>query len=112
MSEALLKAILRLFALVAKEGEVTLQERNQIKLFLEEHLSQAAVGTYLTVFDDYSGSLSDTQADLSTIKQLCEEINPQLTQKQKIVILLELTNIIQADGSISAHEEKLVRAIG
>lgn len=41
MSEALLKAILRLFAVVAKEGDVTRQERDQIRIFLEEHLSQS-----------------------------------------------------------------------
>ena len=33
MSEPLLKAILRLFALVAKEDEVTDQERDQIEYF-------------------------------------------------------------------------------
>ena len=43
MSEPLLKAILRLFAAVAKEGEVTRQERDQIRTFLEEHLSLSAV---------------------------------------------------------------------
>ena len=34
MSEQLLKAILRLFAVVAKEDEVTDQERDQIRIFL------------------------------------------------------------------------------
>ena len=112
MSEALLKAILRLFAVVAKEGEVTLQERDQIRIFLEEHLSQASVAAYLKIFDDYSKTISDQTIDPNSIKELCKEINPQLTQKQKIVILLELISIIQADGSISVNEEKLVNLIG
>jgi ABC transport system ATP-binding/permease protein len=105
MSEALLKAILRLFAVVAKEGEVTRQERDEIKSFLEEHLSKVAVASYLKLFDEYTLHSAD-------ITKLCEEINPQLTQKQKIVILLELTNIIQADGSVSATEDKLLKLIG
>jgi ABC transport system ATP-binding/permease protein len=112
MSEALLQAILRLFAQVAKEGEVTRQERDQIKLFLEEHLSQMAVDNYLQSFDSYSATLSQTTVNVGTIRQLCTEINPQLTQKQKVIILLELINIIQADGTISELEDELVKAIG
>jgi ABC transport system ATP-binding/permease protein len=111
MSEALLKAILRLFAVVAKEGEVTRQERDQIRVFLEDHLSQSAVDAYLNLFDDYSKAISEKALDEKSIRQLCEEINAGLTQKQKIVIILELVNIIQADGEISEHEEKLVKTI-
>ena len=111
MSEALLNAILRLFATVAKEGEVTRQERDQIRVFLEEHLSKHAVAPYLSVFDDYSTSIATSSDDLGRIKKICQEINPLLTQKQKIVIVLELISIIQADGAISAHEEKLVKMI-
>jgi hypothetical protein len=40
MSEPLLKAILRLFAVVAKEDQVTHQEREQIRKFLQDHLSR------------------------------------------------------------------------
>jgi ABC transport system ATP-binding/permease protein len=110
MSEELLRAILRLFAVVAKEGEVTRQEREEIRNFLEEHLTLSAVDFYLSFFDDYSKNLL-VQNQANTIQQLCNEINPQLTQKQKIRILLELITIIQADGNISPQEEKIVRQI-
>lgn len=112
MSEALLKAILRLFAQVAKEGEVTNQERDQIRLFLEEHLSKTAVESYLKQFDDYIKTLSESTVDINSIRLLCAEINPQLTQKQKVIIVLELFSIIQADGNISSHESKIVTTIG
>ena len=111
MSELLLKAILKLFAVVAKEDDVSRQERDQIKIFLEEHLSLGSVDSYLRFFDEYAATLTHT-GDLSVINQICTEINPELTQKQKIVIILELVTIIQADGRISEHEDKLVKAIG
>jgi ABC-type multidrug transport system ATPase subunit/uncharacterized tellurite resistance protein B-like protein len=111
MSELLLKAILKLFAVVAKEDDVSRQERDQIKIFLEEHLSLGSVDSYLRFFDEYAATLIHT-GDLTVINQLCAEINPELTQKQKIVIILELVTIIQADGRISEHEDKLVKAIG
>lgn len=116
MSEPLLKAILRLFAVAAREDEVTHQEREQIRIFLDEHLSQSAVDSYLNLFDEYSQSLSSKSSDLhdelKTLDSLCNEVNADLTQKQKVVIILELINIIQADGSISAREEQLLNAIG
>ena len=116
MSEPLLKAILRLFAAVAKEDEVTHHERDQIRTFLEDHLSRSAVETYLAYFDDFTRTLPPKTGglvnDLKLVASLCAEVNPELTQKQKIVILLELMNIVQADGSISSHEEELVKAVG
>ena len=106
MSEPLLKAILRLFAVVAREDEVTHQEREQIRIFLDEHVSHSAVESYLKIFDDYIHNHcrrrpANSSLKLSDVNELCKEVNPDLTQKQKIVIILELINIIQADGSIS-----------
>ncbi len=116
MSEPLLKAILKLFAVAAREDEVTQQERRQIKTFLDEHLSQTAVDSYLQLFDEYVRKLypksHDLKAELDRVSEICVEINPDLTQKQKIVIILELINIVQADGIITARESELVNAIG
>lgn len=116
MSEPLLKAILRLFAVVAREDDVTHQEREQIRIFLDEHLSQGAVESYLKVFDEYSQNYppkpGDLGSELSRLEELCREVNADLTQKQKVVIILELINIIQADGAISERESELLQAIG
>lgn len=112
MSEPLLRAILRLFAVVAKEGDVTRQEREQIRVFLHEHLSNAAVESYLNFFDEIIKNSQSSAGDEDKIRQLCQEINPELTQKQKIIIILDLVSIIQADGNISEKEEYLVNTIG
>jgi ABC transport system ATP-binding/permease protein len=116
MSESLLKAILRLFALVAHEDTVTHQERDQIKSFLEDHLSGATVDSYLRFFDQTIRELppnsNDHQQLLTRASQICREVSPNLTQKQKSVILLELITIVQADGVISDKEESLLQQIG
>ena len=117
MSEPLLKAILRLFAAVAGEDEVTHQERDQIRRFLDEHLSQNAVESYLKIFDEYSAidraeATNDLRTEMARLEEMCAAINADLTQKQKVVIILELVNIVQADGSISPRERQLVSAIG
>lgn len=116
MSEALLQAIIKLFAIVAKEDEVTSDERNQIIEFLNEHLNKNVVSRYIQQFDDYSASLLVGEGyqdqELTNIKELCGKINQELTQQQKIVIILELVVIILADGNISDREEELVTSIG
>ena len=103
---------MRLFAVVAKEGDVTRQERDQIRIFLQEHLSHASVESYLNFFDEITKSPLAHVGDEEKIRQLCREINPELTQKQKIIIILDLVSIIQADGNISETEEHLVNTIG
>jgi lysyl-tRNA synthetase class I len=52
MSEELLKAIIQLFAIVAKE-RITEDERTKIKEFLALHLNQEAIKYYLTLFDSF-----------------------------------------------------------
>ncbi len=116
MSEQLLKAILRLFAVVAKEDDVTKQEYDQIKNFLNDHLSNVMVVHYLDIFDQYVKALparSDGIAkELKLVEAICSEISLQLTVKQKVVIIVELVSIIIADGSASERERQLVNTIG
>jgi ABC transport system ATP-binding/permease protein len=116
MSEPLLKAILRLFAVVAKEDALTQQEREQIRIFLEEHVSRSAIEHYLKHFDDYVAQVAapgtDEKTETERIALLSQEISRDLTQKQKVVILLEVMNIVHADGQMSTREGQLVNLIG
>ena len=117
MSEALLQAIIRLFAIVAKEDTVTSHEREQIEQFLSEHLNKIAVPGYMQEFDNYcnslpSGDTNDFAEENKKISDLCRAINKELTQQQKVVIILELIGIILADGEISEREEELLSTIG
>lgn len=114
MSEPVLNAIMRLFALVAKEDQITQQERDHIQVFLSDHLSQKAVNSHMRLFDEYalevSGKLSASQ-EKETVTNICNSINKEVEQKQKAVIMLELMSVIMADGSISEREERLARQI-
>jgi ABC-type multidrug transport system ATPase subunit len=115
MSEPLLKTILQLFAIVAKEDDINAEERNQIRLFLEHHLSKSAVETYLKLFDKYVNDIpshQDESSQLKSLMALCDEVTPELTQKQKVVILLAVLNIVQADENVSPREAFLIDAIG
>lgn len=112
MSELILKAILRLFAVVAKQDEVTRQERDQIKFFLLDHLPEPMVVIYLSYFDECTRSVNlAKQTDSQVLQQICAEINKELTQKQKVVIVLELVRIVLADAQVTSREEELMTII-
>ena len=109
MSEPVLKAILRLFAIVAKEDEVTQQERDYVMAFLHDHLGRKAVMENISFFDEFARTLPEDQE--SNVQRLCQEINREVTQKQKAIILLELMSVILADGTISAKEHQYAKLI-
>ncbi len=110
MSEDVLKTVLQLFSVVAKVDEVTDKEREQVKGFLEDHVSLPRVPYYLQQFEELT--LQKVQhSDEETLTQLCRQINPEVTQKQKVIIVLELIRIIAADSSISKREDELVRVV-
>ncbi len=116
MSEHLLKAIIQLFAIVAKEDEVTHQEREQIRKFLHDHLSNSSVPGYLDFFDQYTTEALQKGTDQKVkeedeIERICSKINLEFTQNQKIVVILELLNIILADELVSKREEELLKII-
>ena len=57
MSEELLKAIIRLLVIVAKEGdEVDESEKNSVRQFLYENVSREDTKHYLQILDRYSFS--------------------------------------------------------
>ncbi|HMP99609.1 MAG TPA: ATP-binding cassette domain-containing protein, partial [Cyclobacteriaceae bacterium] len=113
MSEPVLKALIKLFAFVAREDEVTHQERQQILSFLTDHLSQQKVKPFMDLFDRLSQEVkrSDLNEELKAIDKITTEVNQELTQKQKSVIMVELVVLVFADQQVSSREEELIQAI-
>jgi ABC transport system ATP-binding/permease protein len=113
MSELILKSLLRLFAIVANQDKVTRQEREQIRIFLKDHLNENRVDEYMALFDEYVKALGklDEGDELEYTQKVCEEINLALTRKQKYIIVLDLVRVILADAMVSQREEELINLI-
>jgi ABC-type multidrug transport system ATPase subunit/uncharacterized tellurite resistance protein B-like protein len=114
MSEPVLNAIMRLFALVAKEDLITKQEREHVQVFLSDHLSSRSMEQQLRLFDEFAQEVSEKLTpgnERSMITEICSSINQEVAQKQKIVIVLELMSVILADGMISERERNLAQLI-
>lgn len=112
MSEEILTAIIRLLAIVAKEDDITLDERASIENFLRENLNQKTVDKYLKLFDEISISLlHESKNEAQTIAHICDQINREQTAQQKVVIILNLIILIAADGMVSPREKELLYLI-
>src|ERR1051326_1547584 len=101
MSERILKALMQMFAIIARVDGVTNTGRAIVQSFLKQQLSQDMVDQYLTLFDQFleqhhnvkkrkDGSEKRTSLGSVRVLKICTQINAELTQKQKIVVLVRL----------------------
>jgi ABC transport system ATP-binding/permease protein len=116
MSEELLKALMQLFALASDVDDINEESREVVKRYLEIELNQELVDKYIVLYDQYVEDYHHLSArkrglevesidlDGEEVKNICQNINESLVQRQKVVILIRLLEYIFADGSVSDHE--------
>lgn len=119
MSEELLKAILRLFALIARIDGISEKERKKIEHFLFTRLNQESATRYMLFFNQQTfvskGSKrgrQDSENEMSQIRGLSKMINIELTIQQKLIVMLELTQLVYADQVLSDLENRALDVIG
>jgi ABC transport system ATP-binding/permease protein len=124
MSEEILKALMQLFAIIAKQDEgVVLKEREYVKSFLVSQLNDEAVTEYLTLFDGFAGLDSNGEGEEGSKKKLtsvkdsvrilgiCKKINKTLTQEQKVVVLVRLFELVNADRKFSDQRMAIINTV-
>ncbi|TND00860.1 MAG: ABC transporter-like protein [Bacteroidetes bacterium] len=122
MSERILKALMQLFAIIAKVDGVTNESRVVVQSFLRQQLSLELVDQYLRLFDEFleqhhqiskrkDGSAKRTSLNSVKVLRICTQINEELTQKQKIVVLLRLLEFIHTSNQISEQELEFVQTV-
>jgi ABC-type multidrug transport system ATPase subunit/uncharacterized tellurite resistance protein B-like protein len=106
MNEKLLDALMQLFAIIACDDRVTEEEVQVVRSFLNQQLSTRAADQYMQTFEGYAqpGGSGDVRA-------IAQQVGRELTQKQKVVILIRLIELINADRSITEVERQAVGAI-
>ena len=118
---------MQLFAIIAKQDEgVELKERDYVVNFLTQQLNDEAVKEYIQLFDEHAGLLDkDDNSDdeekgkrkLTSVKDsvrilgICKKINKTLTQKQKIVVLVRLYELINADRKFTDQRMAIINTV-
>lgn len=124
MSERILKALMRLFAIVAigdgEDNDVG-SSRGIVQQFLSNLLNKGLVNEYLSLYDEFyekhhggqEGSKKRKRTAVNSVKVLmiCSQINEELTQRQKIVVLIWLLEFIYFDRSPDDQEIDFVNTV-
>ncbi|MFQ3574851.1 MAG: ATP-binding cassette domain-containing protein [Cytophagales bacterium] len=124
MSEEILKALMQLFAIVTKQDDgVTDSERNFVIRFLKQQLSTELVPEYLKLYDSFLFGKDENPGDdekkkkLTSVKDsvktlaICKKINKTLTQKQKVIVLIRLLELVGADRSFSRQKMQIIDTV-
>ncbi|HBH49143.1 MAG TPA: ABC transporter [Bacteroidales bacterium] len=120
MSEEILKALMQLFAIVAKQDEgVEKTQVEYVKNFLEQQITADKVAEYFSLFEQNAGLKGEQKAKgkLTSVKDsvrtlgLCKKINKTLTQKQKVVALVRLFEIVNADRKFTDQRMALINTV-
>jgi ABC-type multidrug transport system ATPase subunit len=123
MSEEILKALMQLFAIIAKQDEgVETGEREFVNNFLTQQLNDEAVPEYMAFFDEkagFTGEKADKneKVKLTSVKDsvrilgICKKINKTLTQKQKIIVLVRLFELVNADRKFSEQRMAIIHTV-
>ncbi len=112
---------MRLFAIIAKADETTIDPRNVVESYLKQLLNKDQVAEYLLIYDDYIKQ-QDTGADgekkkrrlaVSSVKVIviCNQINEELTQKQKFIVLLNLIEFVSGNDIITQQEMEFISTV-
>jgi ABC-type multidrug transport system ATPase subunit len=123
MSEEILKALMQLFAIIAKQDDgATASERKFVEEFLYFQLSEDLVKEYLTLYDEFVGPV-ELDAEGNPVKKLtsvkdsvktlgiCKKINKTLSQKQKVIVLVRLLELIAADRSFTEQRMAIIQTV-
>ncbi|MDR0814399.1 MAG: ATP-binding cassette domain-containing protein [Bacteroidales bacterium] len=116
MSEVILKALMQLFALIVKQDSgVSGNERKYVEHFLTQQLRREVAAEYLELFDKYAVTenvdVLVSVKDSVRVLRICQQINTTLTQRQKVVVLLRVFELVNAVPKFSAQRMFIINTI-
>jgi ABC-type multidrug transport system ATPase subunit len=119
MSEEILKALMQLFAIIARQDEgVEHNELAFVESFLKSQLKEDDVKEYLGQFKTQAGYGEEQKSgrlvavnESVRVLGICRKINKRLDQKQKVVVLVRLFELVNADKKFSDQRMAIIRTV-
>ncbi len=133
MSEEILKALTLLFAIISKQdGGATKGERDYVIRFFTQELDSKTVSEYVALYDKYAQfgieeavtgeedpegeakrqrkadkGLTSVSDSVKVLK-ICKQINKTLTQKQKVIVLFKLLEMLAAENDFTRQRMEII----
>ncbi len=125
MSEAILNALMHLFAIVANVNKKSLSDegRGIVISILKRHLPEDRVKEFLDLFDNYMDfyhrddvirqELEDTDDsyDETRIARIAQQMRKELHQNERFIVLLKLIEFVNEDEVIIEEENRFLNII-
>ena len=130
MSERILKALMQLFSIIARVDEDIDTEspstkgagREIVKEFLGQELNSKDVEAYLNLFDNFlisyqgkkkrkDGKQKRTSVHSVKVLRICTDINKELAQNQKIIVLIRILGFIYSNDTIAEQELEFAETV-
>ncbi len=119
MNESILKALMRLFAIVANLGKMpnSGNEREIVVDYLERQYSNEIVQKFIQYFDEqvtfyHSNNKDNVDSENTTpyqsIIDICTQINLELEQEQKLIVLIYLIDCLNRSNEFSEDESRFL----
>ena len=126
MSERILRALIQLFAIIARvdpaQKEDVLNGRQIVESFLKERLPKQLYHHYMELFEEYletyqkisarkNGKHKRTSVNSVKILRICTQINEELTQRQKTIVLIRLIEFVHTHDEVNELEEEFIKTV-
>jgi len=125
MSEEILRALMQLFAIIAKQDDgVSAAKNAYVKEFLQTQFNSDLVAEYydlyLSHFDEQElvGAQKENQkvkltsvTDSVRIMGICKKINKTLQQQQKVIVYVRLLEFIKSDSSFTKQRVEIIETV-
>lgn len=121
---------MQLFAIIARVDEeidstkpvTTGAGRTIVEAFLRQELGSAAVEEYLNLFDEFlishqgasgkkDGQRKKTSVHSVKVLRICTQINEELAQRQKIIVLVRILEFINANEVVAEQELEFAQTV-
>ncbi|NJK86668.1 MAG: hypothetical protein HC906_12555 [Bacteroidales bacterium] len=122
MTETILKAIMRLFAIVSLLMDETRRDssRQIVESYLRQLVNADKVRNYMLIYSFYEKEYLERRKkkakhkdSLFTIKSIiiCEQLNNALLQKQKAFFLLQIFDMLRLNGELTECNYDYMKAL-
>lgn len=124
MTEKILKALLQLFAIIAKAEHPTGNPTGYaaVRRFLSRQFTAEVVETHMRTFESYVQAFHSSGGDarharkrtsVNSVKVLgiCTKVNEELEQDQKFVVLVHLLELVHGRGELGEQEWEFVSIV-
>lgn len=124
MNKSILEALMRLFAIIADTGseELSGRARGIVSSYLKRQFSHELVNRYLVVFDRYldkynktgkNGISKQRESVINSMRvlQICRQINEELEQSQKVIVLIELFEFARENYELTQRELSFIETV-